>query len=299
MFISHLSYRCLHSFPASFVQYIAENSSFFLPMENYVSRGRDTGHNRNFRMNSGQNRQFRQAGGLQTGAQMAAAHMQNSDRDRSFRDAATDHSAGKKILYLLLQYIAENSSFFVQTQNHASRGSRGSGRHQSEYPHQTRNFRQNSGQNRQRRETGGPQPAAPTAAAHVQNSGRGRSFRDPATRHSANPRGNGGDGGGSGRGGRDGAHYVARQPSSEPVATTTAIATSGRANRAAINSSSIVFRGSSTTSVTPIPGAPNQYGWSHHCSALFSWRMGSVVGGIQCLLVTAISIIFFFFFFVQ
>ncbi|XP_058069464.1 uncharacterized protein LOC131218728 isoform X2 [Magnolia sinica] len=268
-------------------------------MEIPISRGRDIGQNRNFRQNSGQNRQFREAGGFQTGELRVTAHIQNSDRDRSFQDAASRHLDGNNILSLLLQYIMENTSFFFQVENRASRGSRGSGRYQSDNPHQYRNFRQNSGQNRQRREAGGPQSAAPTAAAHVQNSGRGRSFRDTAIPHSAAPRANGGDGwtgsGGVGRVGRGGAH----QPSSEPVATTTAIATSGRANRAAINSSSIVFRGSSTTSVTPIPGAPNQYGWSHHCSALFSWRMGSVVGGIQCLLVTAISIIFFFFFFVQ
>ncbi|XP_058069469.1 uncharacterized protein LOC131218732 [Magnolia sinica] len=100
--------------------------------------------------------------------------------------------------------------------NHATRGratgSRGRGRNRSENPHRNPNFRQNSVQNRQ------------SPATHVLNSGRGRSFRDPATPYSAASRGYGGDGGsGSGgreRGGRGGAQYVARRPNSESAATT-------------------------------------------------------------------------------
>ncbi|XP_058069468.1 uncharacterized protein LOC131218731 [Magnolia sinica] len=175
-------------------------------------------------------------------------------------------------------------------ENHATRGSatgsRGRGRHESENPHHNRNFSQNSDQNRR------------WAAAHVKKSSRGRSFRDPATPNSAAPGGNGGDGGrgssGRGRGGKGGAHYVARQRSSEPAGTTAAFATtgaSGQASRPPINSFSMST--ASTTSVTHFPGAPDRYCWSHQCSVLISWRMGPAVCRLRYVLATFISIIFF------
>ncbi|XP_058069471.1 DEAD-box ATP-dependent RNA helicase 52A-like isoform X2 [Magnolia sinica] len=148
--------------------------------------------------------------------------MVNSDQDQS----GTAHSLGKKVLCLLFQYVAEKGISYFQTENQASggraTGSRGRVRQQSENPHQNRNFRQNSGQNRQHREAGGPQSGGQRAVTHVKKSGRGGSFRDPATPHSPAPRGNGGDGGrgsgGRGGGGRVGAHHVARQPAATTAA---------------------------------------------------------------------------------
>ncbi|XP_058072010.1 protein argonaute 2-like isoform X2 [Magnolia sinica] len=56
-----------------------------------------------------------------------------------------------------------------------SAGSRGRGRYQSENPHQNRNPWQNSPQNRQYRETGGPQSGAPRAANPYREVGAGQS----------------------------------------------------------------------------------------------------------------------------
>ncbi|XP_058069467.1 uncharacterized protein LOC131218730 isoform X2 [Magnolia sinica] len=169
-------------------------------------------------------------------------------------------------------------------ENHANRGratgSRGRGRHRSENPHQNPNF----WQNRQ------------SPATHVQNSGRGRLFRDPATPHSAAPRGYGGDGGrgsgGRGRGGRGGAQYVARRPNSESAATTASAATmdaSRQARRPNINSfpTSSASSGSSSTSVTHFPGAQNQHHRSHH-----RWRMLPEVCRLLYVLATFIGILF-------
>ncbi|XP_058069476.1 uncharacterized protein LOC131218740 [Magnolia sinica] len=174
-------------------------------------------------------------------------------------------------------------------ENQASRGRaagyRGKGRQQSQNRNQNRNLRQNSSQNQLHREADGPQSGAPReAAAHLQDSGRGRSFTEPATPHSATPRGNRGAGG-RGRGGRGGA----RQPSSAASSTRGALE---QASQPTPNSFSMST--ATTTSVTQMAGAPNGYSWSHQGSALISWCVGSTVGRLNYIHPTFVRFIIFF-----